>query len=138
MKKLVISSLLASYIYGSSYGDIIAKVDSVYDGDTIIVTIPEYPTIIGNKISVRINGIDTPEIRGRCASEKSLALKAKKLMLKLVNESGGKVMLVNMQRDKYFRILADVYINNKLIAGTMLEQKLAIPYNGGTKTSWCR
>ena len=139
MKKLVISTLLlAVTMYGNSYGGIVATVDSVYDGDTITVTIPGYPPIMGNKIGVRINGIDTPEIKGECAAEKKLALKAKKLMIKLVKECNGKVTLWHVQRDKYFRILADVYVKDKRVADIMIEQKLAVPYDGGTKTSWCK
>ena len=36
----------------------------VYDGDTFFVNIPYVHWLIGSNISVRIRGIDTPEIRG--------------------------------------------------------------------------
>lgn len=46
------------------------EVVSIYNGDTITVTIKEYPSIIGERISIRVNGIDTPEIKEKCANEK--------------------------------------------------------------------
>ena len=39
-----------------------------YDGDTVKVNIPEIPRLFGEEISVRIRGIDTPEIRERKGS----------------------------------------------------------------------
>ena len=41
-----------------------------YDGDTITFTLPNLHPIIGNKIAIRVSGIDTPEIRGKCDKEK--------------------------------------------------------------------
>ena len=41
-----------------------------YDGDTITFTLPGLHPIIGEKISIRVNGIDTPEIKGKCDKEK--------------------------------------------------------------------
>lgn len=47
---------------------------SVYDGDTFKVNIDDYPAIVGEAISIRIRGIDAPEIRGKCLSEKVKAI----------------------------------------------------------------
>lgn len=41
-----------------------------YDGDTITFNLPNLHPIIGNKIAIRVNGVDTPEIRGKCDKEK--------------------------------------------------------------------
>lgn len=111
---------------------------SVYDGDTIKVNIKNYPPILGDKISIRINGIDTPEIRGKCELEKELAKKAKNALKKLINNS-KKVELRNMKRGKYFRIVADVYIDGISASEMLVEKKLAVFYDGGTKTkNWCK
>lgn len=120
------------------YNDIeVDKVVSVYDGDTITVTIKEYPSIIGEKISIRVNGIDTPEIKGKCTKEKELGLKAKKFTVSFL--TGAKeIQLTNVQRDKYFRIVADVYVNNVNLADMLIKENLAVPYFGGTKLkNWC-
>ena len=50
------------------YGTIeISNVVRVYDGDTFFVNVDSWPDVIGRKIGIRVNGIDTPEIRGKCA-----------------------------------------------------------------------
>jgi len=41
-----------------------------YDGDTITFNLPNLHPIIGKNIRVRLNGIDTPEIKGKCDKEK--------------------------------------------------------------------
>ena len=58
------------------YGTVtVSKVISVYDGDTFRVNIDSLPPIVGKNIAIRVNGVDTPEIRGKCLYEKNLALK---------------------------------------------------------------
>ncbi len=53
------------------------EVTSIYDGDTFRVNINSWPEVIGRRVPVRIAGIDTPEMRGKCQVEKELARKAK-------------------------------------------------------------
>ena len=45
-----------------------------YDGDTCYITAKTFPESL-QKMSIRILGIDTPEIKGECKEEKELALK---------------------------------------------------------------
>ena len=45
------------------------------------------------------------------------------------------VTLKNIQTEKYGRILADVYIDDLCINNYMIEKRLAIAYDGGTKIS---
>jgi micrococcal nuclease len=51
-----------------------------YDGDTITVNIPGQHPVFGNEISVRIKGIDTPEIRSKSSCEKEKSRIAKRLV----------------------------------------------------------
>ena len=78
--KLIVTLLLMLLnplaISKTSYQNIKAsEVVSVYDGDTIKVNIEGYPPIFGKAISIRIRGIDVPEIRGKCPIEKKKLLK---------------------------------------------------------------
>jgi len=58
------------------YGTVtVSKLISVYDGDTFRVDINSLPPILGKNIPVRVAGIDTPEIQGKCFYEKNLAKK---------------------------------------------------------------
>ena len=47
-----------------------------YDGDTITVNIPDIHPLLGSEISVRVYGIDTPELKTDDKCEKEIALKA--------------------------------------------------------------
>ena len=38
---------------------------TVHDGDTIIVDFPTLPDVFGKRIEIRLNGIDTPELRDK-------------------------------------------------------------------------
>jgi endonuclease YncB( thermonuclease family) len=142
MKHLLILLLILSIGYAKkkpkTYGSVIVdEVTSIYDGDTFRVNIKDYPSIIGNKMSIRLNGVDTPEMRGKCTKEKKLARKAKQLTVKTLREA-KKIELRNMQRGKYFRIIADVYADNKSLAKILIKKKLAVKYHGGTKVKdWC-
>jgi len=74
MKKAVISILLLLFLpalsFSKDYGDYQGAVYvSNYDGDTIKFDLPGLHPIIGKKINIRVNGIDTPEIRGKCEGE---------------------------------------------------------------------
>lgn len=118
------------------YGNVIvSEITSIYDGDTFRATIAGWPPIIGNRISVRVKDIDAPELKGKCEQEKQLARKAKQATVDMLRK-GRTIELRNLQRDKYFRLLADVYVDNQSLAAMLLKSGLARPYNGGTKTSW--
>ena len=110
---------------------------SCYDGDTCTVSLPGVHPLFGERIDVRIAGIDTPEIRGRCLQEKALAISAREL----VNEAlahAGQIVLEDLGRDKYFRVLARVMADGQDLGAELLRLGLAVPYNGGIKTKdWC-
>ncbi|MDG1865558.1 MAG: thermonuclease family protein [Woeseiaceae bacterium] len=115
---------------------VINEVINVYDGDTFRVNIDEFPPIIGENIAIRILGIDTPEIKGNCQRERQLAIKARDFTRKYLN-SGSVISLTDLKRDKYFRILANVYIDGKNLGDALLMQNLAVVYLGKKKFNWC-
>ena len=140
----MIKILIATFLFigiieaKQNYGNIIVdEVVSVYDGDTFRVNINSYPPIIGKKMSIRLNGVDTPEMRGKCSKEKQLARKAKQLTVSKLR-GAKKIELRNMQKGKYFRIVADVYVDNKSLASILIKKDIAVKYTGGTKVKdWC-
>jgi len=119
------------------YGTVIvSKVISVYDGDTFRVDIDSLPPIVGKNIAIRLNGVDTPEIRGKCQYEKDLAIKARDFVRnKLANAK--EIKLTKLQRGKYFRVVANVIVDGVSLEKELLENKLAYKYTGGKKSSWC-
>ena len=120
------------------YGTVtVSKVISVYDGDTFRVDIASLPPIVGKNIAIRVNGVDTPEIRGKCQYEKNLALKARDFVrAKLANAK--EIKLTNLQRGKYFRVVANVLVDGVSLEQELLDNELAYEYSGGKKLSWCR
>ena len=129
------TAINASPNYGSM---IISGITSVYDGDTFRANIADYPPIVGENIGVRINGIDTPEIRGRCDSEIALAKDAQGFAEKILR-SAKVVELRNLQRGKYFRIVADVYADGVNVGDELVKESLAVVYDGGKKVmDWCK
>ena len=108
------------------------KVIKVYDGDTITIAsklpfdgCPLY------RFSVRINGIDCPEMRTKNENEKTCAKLAKK---KVYDALFNKIVeLRNVKLEKYGRVLADVYYNDVSIGDVLCDCNLAVKYDGGTK-----
>jgi endonuclease YncB( thermonuclease family) len=107
-----------------------------YDGDTCYVTVPALPKEL-QSMSIRILGIDTPEIKGECESEKELAKKARELANSLF-KSAKVIEFKDIDWDKYGgRILANVYLDGELYSDKLIAAGLAKPYFGETKESWC-
>ena len=126
---------LADKTYGSVT---IAEITSIYDGDTFRANIPDYPPIIGQHIGIRIKGVDTPEMRGQCEQEKNMARKAKQYTVTTLRNAKT-IELRNMQRGKYFRIVADVYADGQSVGEGLVREGLAVVYDGGKKVKdWCR
>ncbi len=109
-----------------------------YDGDTITVKIPGVHPLIGENISVRVKGIDTPELKTKDQCEKEKGRIAKKLTENIMKKA-KRIDLKNIERDKYFRILADVEYDGKDLKNTLLKNNIAHEYSGGSKPklNWC-
>ena len=104
------------------------KVIKVYDGDTITIGVILYD--IAYRFSVRLNGIDTPELKG---PHKDKAILARDDLSNLVMNKI--VRLTNIGTEKYGRILADVYLGDVHINQWMKEKGHAVEYHGGKKES---
>ncbi len=115
--------------------EIEARVVSVYDGDTLTVEADIWPGITARS-SVRIDGIDTPEIRGKCEKEKRMARQARELLATTV---GDAVVLRDVRKGKYAgRVIARVYTSDgRDVAAIMLRSNLAREYHGSKREGWC-
>ena len=110
----------------------LGKVIKVYDGDTFtIVSKLPYNGSPMYRFSVRINGIDSPEIKGKTANEKELAKKSREALSNLI--LGKIITLQNVSTEKYGRILADVYLGDLCVNEWMITNNYAVKYDGGTK-----
>ena len=107
-----------------------------YDGDTCYVVAKTLPDTLRN-MSIRILGIDTPEIRADCIEEKDLALQGRAFANDMFRNANN-IEFRNLKWDKYGgRILADVYIDGMSYKHEIIEAGLAREYDGGKKLGWC-
>jgi endonuclease YncB( thermonuclease family) len=111
---------------------LVGKVIKVYDGDTITIAskLSNKDKII-YRFSVRLIGIDAAEIKGKTTNEKRIAIESRDKLHELVFDK--MVHLKNISTEKYGRILADVYLDDLYVNKWMLDNGLAVPYDGGTK-----
>lgn len=125
---------VAASIAFSSFNS--AQVIEVHDGDTFFVRLPDLPAVFGERIGVRIKGIDTPELTDKRACAKKIATTARDF---LGSHLDPLVDLHFCEREKYFRILCSVTSRGEDIGTLMMENHLALSYGGGTKIKWkCR
>ena len=135
---LLVCFLSLNTYAAKQYGSVtVSKVISVYDGDTFRVNIDSLPPIVGKNIPVRLEGVDTPEINGKCQYEKDLALEARDFVRSKLSNA-VEILLNDLQRGKYFRIVAKVYIDGVSLEEELLQNGLAYQYNGGKKSNWCK
>jgi micrococcal nuclease len=109
-----------------------------YDGDTVTFQIPDVHPLLGSMISVRLLGVDTPEMTGLKACERQLAIIAKDFVTAELGVSQS-IELRDAQRDKYFRILGRVRYDGSDLSNELIAHHLALPYDGGSKEGhqWC-
>ena len=134
IKLLLFLFIIFCYSYSAEYYDTITNftIIKVRDGDTFMIDIPNIPDVFGKNIAVRIRGIDTPELNDSREEIRKISIQAKEELERLLY-SGNKIILYDLGRDKYFRLLASVKVGNIDVAEYMINRGLAKSYNGGAK-----
>ena len=115
---------------------IIKQIVSVYDADTFRAALKDWLEYLGNDVGIRIRGIDAPEIRGKCPQEKTDAIKARDYVRQRL-ANADHIRLENIETGKYFRLVADVYVDGHNLAETLVQLHYARPYDGGQRKGWC-
>ena len=107
----------------------------VIDGDTFRARVDIW---LGQSVTVkvRLKGVDTPEMNGKCAAEKKLARQAKDFTENWLRKN--QVQLVNVHYGTYAgRVLATAQIKNgDSLSAALLAENLAKPYRG-RRAKWC-
>ncbi len=117
-------------------GPVEAEVVRVIDGDTVAVRAHVWPgTVV--EVLIRLAGIDTPELKGKCDSERAMAVEARSYLEAAL--ASGRALLKDVTFDKYGgRAVARVEsAEGEDIATRMIAAKLARTYHGKTKRGWC-
>jgi endonuclease YncB( thermonuclease family) len=109
-----------------------AKVVKVYDGDTVTVAFKFVDKFW--KVSVRMLGYDSPEIKSKDEVEKKCAACVRDY---LADRVLGEIVEVEFgKNDKYGRPLATMIYKGTNINDLMLAHKWCRSYNGGKKEEW--
>lgn len=104
------------------------------DGDTIECNIELGFNIILQNIRVRLNGIDTPEVRSTNLTIKKFGLFVKNKVEDFLNNN--KVdLIVYEEKDKFGRILGDFKTDNTTLCKYLIKNKYAVEYNGENKNN---
>lgn len=122
-----------------------ATVDRVYDGDTLYIAAelrleagePRLSVLLDSSVGVRVEGIDTPELRGQCERERLLARRARDYVQALVAAAGGVVRLSGVKLGKYAgRVVARVSVGGRDLAEALVAAGHARVYEG-RRLPWC-
>ena len=116
-------------------GPIEGVVTRVIDGDTVEFVAHVW---LGLNLTthVRVRGIDTPEVAGKCAAEKTRAAEATR---RLADLTASGISIANVADDKYAgRVIADVTTATGTdVKAAMIASGLARPYDGSARQPWC-
>lgn len=111
-----------------------AKCIKVYDGDTITLAFKPFDNVSKiYKYNVRLNGIDTPEIKSNNADEKKIAIEIRDMLRE--NILNKMVYIKCGTFDKYGRLLGDIFSEDKKIYFNelLVKNHYAYKYDGGKK-----
>ena len=136
MKKILLFLCLTSLVYSQDLYD--WKVTRVIDGDTVEVQVNFLPKELGDKLHIRVWGVDTPEKGWRAKSEheNELGLKASEFTKQKIEDA--KTIKINLiMWDKFGgRVLGDIIIDGQSLRQLLLDNGYAREYYGDKKKSW--
>ena len=139
MRKLVSALLLLTVATTAVANPYPWKVTRAVDGDTVEVQVKWLPVELGDKLKIRIYGVDTPEKGGRasCPAEAERGAAATEFTKKFLK---GKVVTVDIKEwDKFGgRVLGDVNVDGKSLRTELIKNGFAREYFGDKKKSWCQ
>ena len=129
--------LLLSLPFSALADDLIGvEFVKVHDGDTLIINLPALPPVFGHHLGVRLRGIDTPELHGKCEAEARKARAARDYVIQRLSQAKA-VALKDPARDKYFRLDVTVMVDGVNLNQDLIQRGYARPYTGQRRQGWC-
>jgi endonuclease YncB( thermonuclease family) len=103
------------------------QVVRVSDGDTMTVVKADANAVRQDQreMKIRFCGIDAPETKHGKQPGQPLGLESKANLQKLVNEVGGKVSVIEVERDRYGRMVAEVFSSKNGVEKSLNEEQLS-------------
>lgn len=109
-------------------GDSIVHVDRlirVIDGDSFVCCVHRWPALLGKNITIRIAGVDCPEMRSKDTDVFRKAFQAKRNLEKHLTGCRD-ITLFQPKRGKYFRVVADVMAGGVDLRKQIIENGFGI------------
>lgn len=112
---------------------VIQSVVRVHDGDTLTVMVDRGWSDYSQR-DVRVQGIDAPEITGPTKRE---GTKVRDAAIAWIAKNKPTMLVSYALDEKYGRVLGDlIAVHDQRLSNYLLLNKLALPYDGGTKAVW--
>ena len=108
------------------------EVKRVVDGDTVDVVI-DLGFSIHYASRVRLYGIDTPESRTRNKDEKVRGIMSKEYLIDALSKGQVVIKTHRDKKGKFGRVLGEMYVEGTNINLTMIDESLAVKYEGQSK-----
>ena len=112
----------------------LGRISKVYDGDSYWFTCYLSGDSKLYRFPLRLRGVDTPELRTKCTEEKKLAISARDFVSSLILNKIVEVK--NIAREKYGRILCDIFVDGKSLCDLVIESGHGRRYYGGKRAKW--
>lgn len=106
----------------------VSRVINCYDGDTFRVDLDSWPKFCGYHMPVRIRGINCPERNSTDPAVRAVAEMAA-LHTRTALTNAKRIILRNVSRGKYFRLIANVDIDGSDLGEQLIQAGLAVPYH---------
>lgn len=135
MIRILIALLFTPPAALAGFGPYTGDVTRTVDGDTLDAVVHVWPGQTNNA-RIRVDIIDTPELRSKSKCERALAKKAKTFTEQFVSD--GPISITISSKDAFGRYLATVKANGKDLATALTNAGLARKYKRNDHEPWCK
>ena len=109
-----------------------AKLDDNYDGDTFKLEL-DLGFALRHFVSIRLDGVDTPELRGGSDLTKAAGKLARDEANQFVRAAKRLMFKCTVWGGKYGRPAGDLICDGQSLSDWLIDQGLGLPYDGGTR-----
>ncbi len=111
----------------------------IYDADTLYIHCQQGFKCKKQKLGVRVMGVDSAEIKGKCQKEVLLAREDKQFTVEKIRTASLIELVINPQKKygRWGRLLAWVRLDGNDLAKMLIEANLGRVYHGKKRKGWC-
>ena len=105
-----------------------------YDGDTLSLRL-DLGFAVALHADVRLDGVDTPELRGGTPETKALAKLARDQVTEFCRSADELIFRPTLWAGKYGRPIGDLVCDGQSLVQYLIDKRLGVPYGGGSRKS---